>query len=237
MEDIPKRNMSNLRNILVIGAHGKIGQILCEKLSETDPFKPTAFIRKEEQKEVFDDMGVPTLLGNLEDTVAELTTQFKNFDCIVFTAGSGGSTGADKTLTIDLDGAVRSMEAAENAGILRYIIVSASHSDDRDFWDKAEGMKPYYVAKHYADKVLRSSKLNYTILRPVMLSDDEGTGKITASRNPDKVGRQIPRADVASVIVHSINMAAVMGRTVELSSGDKDIPEALESILEKELTE
>lgn len=226
--------MKNIQKILIIGAHGNIGQLLSKKLAETDQYQPTAFIRKEEQREVFKKMHVPTIVGDLEDTVKNLTTDFKGFDCIVFAAGSGGSTGAEKTLAIDLDGAVRSMEAAEKASVSRYIIVSASHSDDREFWDKTEGMKPYYIAKHYADEMLRKTNLNYTIIRPVMLTDDEGTGKITATLNPDNVNKKISRADVASIIVKAIGMEGTIGQTIEFSSGDETIEEALNGIMEME---
>ncbi len=226
--------MKNIEKILIIGAHGKIGQLLSKKLAESNTYRPTAFIRKEEQKEVFAKMEVPTIVGNLEDAVENLTSNFGGFDCVVFAAGSGGSTGAEKTLAIDLDGAVRSMEAAEKADISRFIIVSASHSDDREFWDKAEGMKPYYIAKHYADEMLRNTNLNYTIIRPVMLTDDEGTGKITATFNPDHVKKEISRADVASTIVKAIGMEGTIGQTIELSSGDETIEEALMGIMDME---
>lgn len=226
--------MKNIEKILIIGAHGKIGQLLSEKLAEANEYQPTAFIRKEEQKEVFRKMDVPTIVGNLEDSVENLTSHFNGFDCVIFAAGSGGSTGAEKTLAIDLDGAVRTMEAAERADISRYIIVSASHSDDREFWDKTEGMKPYYIAKHYADEMLRNTNLNYTIIRPVMLTDDEGTGKITATLNSDNVNKKISRADVASIIVKAIGMEGTIGQTIEFSSGDETIEEALNGILEME---
>lgn len=222
--------MKDVKKTLVIGAHGQIGQILCKKLAEADKNEPTAFIRKESQKSVFEKMNVPTLVGDLEDSINQLAEKFKGFDCIVFAAGSGGSTGADKTLTIDLEGAVRTMGAAEEAGVSRYIIVSASHTDDREFWDKAEGMKPYYVAKHFADKALRNSNLDYTILRPVMLTDDEGTGKIIASLNPDDVAEEISREDVATIIMETINLPSTIHKTIELSKGDENIRSALEGI-------
>lgn len=222
--------MKDIKKTLVVGAHGQIGQILCKKLAEANKNEPTAFIRKESQKSAFEKINVPTLIGNLEDSISQLAKKFKGFDCIVFAAGSGGSSGDDKTLTIDLEGAVRTMLAAEEAGINRYIIVSASHTDDRDFWDKAEGMKPYYVAKHYADNALRNSNLDYTILRPVQLTDDEATGKITASLSSDDVSEKISRADVASVIVETIKMSSTIHQTIELSNGNVEIREALESI-------
>ncbi len=227
--------MNKIEKVLIIGAHGSIGQLLSKKLAEADNYKPTAFIRKESQKQTFEKMDVPTLVGNLEDSVDKLKEQFKGFDCVVFAAGSGGSTGPEKTLAIDLDGAVRSMEASEGADISRYIMVSASHSDDRDFWDKAEGMKPYYIAKHYADEMLRHSNLDYTILRPVMLTDDEGSGKIMASFNPEEMNKKISREDVASVIMKVMEMPHSVGQTIELSSGDLALEDALEKVLEKEM--
>lgn len=222
--------MKEVKKTLIIGAHGQIGQILSKKLAESGHLNPTAFIRKESQKSVFEKLNVPVIVGDLEDSVCDLTEQFKGFDCIVFTAGSGGSTGADKTLKIDLEGAVRSMQAAEEAGASRYVIVSASRSDDRAFWDKADGMKPYYIAKHFADKALRNSNLDYTILRPVQLTDDKGTGKIIASLNPDEVGDEIAREDVANIIVETITMESTIHKTIELSNGDEEIRSALKSI-------
>lgn len=226
--------MKGVTKTLIIGAHGKIGQILCKILAEAGNHEPTAFIRKEHQKEVFEKMNVPTIVGDLEDSVCNLAKHFKGFDCVVFTAGSGGNTGADKTLSIDLEGAVRTMQAAELAHISRYIMVSASHTDDREYWDKVEGMKPYYIAKHFADKALRSSNLEYTILRPVQLVDDAPTGKITDSINPEEVANEISRADVASVIKEIIDMPSAIYHTIELSKGDSDIRRALEVITASE---
>lgn len=222
--------MKNITKTLIIGAHGQIGQILCKKLAEAGTIQPTAFIRKESQKSVFEQMNVPTLLGDLENSVTQLAELFKGFDCIVFAAGSGGSSDADKTLTIDLEGAVRTMSAAEEADVSRYIIISASRTDDRKFWDKADGMKPYYIAKHFADKALRCSSLDYTILRPVKLTDEKGTGKIIASLNPDDVADEISRENVAAIIMETINMRSTIHKTIELSNGDEEIRSALEDI-------
>src|SRR5690554_3545603 len=116
--------MKGVTKTLIIGAYGKIGQILCKLLAEAGNHAPTAFIRKEHQKEDFEKMNVPTIVGDLEDSICKLAKHFNGFDCIVFTAGSGGNTGADKTLSVDLEGAVRTMQAAEVAHISRYIMIS-----------------------------------------------------------------------------------------------------------------
>merc|ERR1711977_740468 len=93
--------------VLIVGANGKIGTILSERLSQEENFEPLAMIRKEEQKEKFDQLGISTIQGDLSDSVEELEKVVKKSDAVVFTAGSGGGTGAEKTLEIDLDGAVK----------------------------------------------------------------------------------------------------------------------------------
>lgn len=220
--------MNTLNKILIIGAHGQIGQLLTKKLAESDDYNPVAFLRKEGQKSDFSDVETDMVIGDLEESIDSLSEKFKGCDAIVFTAGSGGSTGADKTLAIDLDGAVRSMEAAKKAGIERFVMVSAAGSDNREFWDKAD-MKPYYVAKHYADEMLRTTDLDYTILRPVRLTNDEGTGRFKANNSPEGLNQEISRADVAEAIVYLLNNDSSSGKTIEISNGEESIQEAIKS--------
>jgi nucleoside-diphosphate-sugar epimerase len=224
-----------MKNILIIGAHGKIGQLLSNKLSHSSIYRPTAFIRKESQKSDFNSDNLDFLLGNLEESVDDLKKKFDGYDAIVFTAGSGGSTGAEKTLTIDLEGAVRTIEAAKMSGINRYLMVSAAGSDDRSFWDKAEGMKPYYIAKHYADEMLKQSTLNYTILRPVMLTDNDGTGKLKASETMEGLNREISREDVATAIVHLLDREDTYGKVIEMSEGEHSIEDAISAAVQSQL--
>jgi uncharacterized protein YbjT (DUF2867 family) len=128
------------------------------------------------------------------------------------------------------------MEAAKKAGINRYVMISASGADDRAFWDKAD-MKPYYVAKHYADEMLKQSDLNYTILRPVMLTDNEGIGMITASETMEGLNKEISRADVARVIEHVLGRSDTYGTIIEMSEGDHAIEEAVSGLVESLLEE
>ena len=89
------------------------------------------------------------------------------------------------------------MEAAEKVGIKRFIIVSALQAHHRENWN--ESIKPYYVAKHYADRVLVSSNLDYTIIRPGGLLNDPGTGKVSIAENLQRGA--ISREDVAELII------------------------------------
>src|SRR5690606_19263066 len=99
--------------VIVIGANGQVGKHIVRLLEADSNYSVTAMVRKEEQKKAYEENGVKAVLGNLEDGVDELTKVIEGHDAVIFTAGSGSKTGPDKTLLVDLDGAVKSMEAAE----------------------------------------------------------------------------------------------------------------------------
>ncbi|MDR9488118.1 SDR family oxidoreductase [Salibacter sp.] len=210
-----------MKKVLIIGANGKVGKHITKKMKESNDFTPTALIRKEEQKSHFDDLGVDSKVVSLEDSVDKLKEAISSNDAVVFTAGSGGNTGSDKTLTVDLDGAVKTMEAAKYAGVNRYVMVSAMMADNRKVWEKLEGMKPYYVAKHYADRLLKSIGLDYTILRPGLLLDEEGTGKIDIENPASKKG--VPREDVAATVLATLRNDKSKNKIFEFNTGDTEI--------------
>jgi len=215
--------------VLIIGANGRIGRQITQKLSKTDGFEPTAFIRKEEQKSYFYSINVPSVVNSLQNSTEEIGKDMKGFDAVVFTAGSGGSTGYDKTMEIDLYGAVKSIEAAKANKADRFVMISAAYSDEPQFWDKAE-MKPYYIAKHLADKELTHSGLDYTILRPVRLTDDENEGQIQISTNPKDLNEEIPRKAVAETVVEVLKNNKTIGKKLELSSGTNTIHDAVQAL-------
>lgn len=212
--------------VVVVGANGQIGQHLVALLQKEDGFEPYAMVRKEEQERFFEEKGVKAVLANLEDRVEKLEEAVQGMDAIVFSAGSGGSTGADKTLLIDLDGAVKMMEAAENTGIDRFIMVSAHQAHNRENW--SEAIKPYYVAKHYADRMLEQSNLIYTIIRPGNLLNEVGTGKIQTAKNLES--GSIPREDVARTILAALKEENTHKKAFDLISGNASIKESLEKL-------
>lgn len=213
-------------NVLVVGANGQIGSIFLEKIKSNTNFAATAMIRDHNQSKKFKDLGIPTLIANLEWEVDELEKIIGGFDAIIFTAGSGGSTGSDKTLLIDLDGAVKMMEVAEKNNIHRFVMVSALGANSRKRWNDA--LRPYYVAKHYADVILSQTNLEYTIVRPGRLLNEKGTGKVEVSSKLER--SSIPREDVADVLIEVLNNQNTIRKSFDLVSGKKTISEALQNI-------
>jgi len=212
--------------VCVIGANGQIGRKLVTLLQESNEHEVRAFVRTEEQVSELKQNGVEAVLGNLEGTTEQLAEAMKGCDAVVFTAGSGGKTGFDKTLLIDLDGAVKTIEAAEQVGVERFIMVSAIQAHNRENWN--EKIKPYFVAKHYADRILTESKLAYTIVRPGALVNEAGTGKVTVAENLER--GPIPREDVAKTILAVLSEKNTFHQSFDLVSGDTPITEALKNI-------
>ncbi|MCK1994832.1 SDR family oxidoreductase [Peribacillus muralis] len=212
--------------VFVVGANGQIGKHLVDLLNDSQEHSVRAMIRKEEQRRHFEKKGIESVVVSLTGSVEEIANAAKGCDVIVFTAGSGGSTGADQTLLIDLDGAVKTIEAAENLGIKRFIMVSAFQANNRDNWNEA--IKPYYVAKHYADRALLQSDLLYTIIRPGGLVNEPGTGKVTAAEGVER--GSISREDVARTIIAALTEENTYKRSFDLVSGNTAITEALRKI-------
>ncbi|KKI90272.1 sugar epimerase [Bacillus sp. SA1-12] len=212
--------------VFVVGANGQIGNQLAQMIKENGEHTVRAMVRKDEKINMFAENGIEAVKADLEGSVKEIAKAASGCDAIVFTAGSGGHTGADKTLLIDLDGAVKTMEAAEMAGIKRFIMVSALQAHNRENWN--EKIKPYYVAKHYADKILMKTNLNYTIIRPGGLLNESGTGKISVGENLSR--STVPREDVARTIIACLNEEHTYHRSFDLVTGEDSVSDALKKL-------
>lgn len=212
--------------VFVVGATGQIGKQLIDLLQNSEQHTVRAMVRKQEQADDLKSQGFDVAVASLEGSVKDIANAATGCDAIVFTAGSGGHTGLDKTLLIDLDGAAKTVEAAEQAGINRFIIVSALQANHRENWNKE--MVPYYVAKHYADRMVETSNLDYTIIRPGGLLNEVSTGKITATANLET--GSIPREDVAKTIYAALDAQETFKKSFDLISGETKIEEALKNI-------
>ena len=201
---------------LVVGANGKIGRIFCRIAAQRDvPVR--ALLRNHEQRPYFESLGVETFLGDLE---GEFEAGLEGCDRVVFTAGSGGKTGGDKTLLVDLYGAIRVIEACEAKAIEHFVMVSAMSVEDPLTGPPA--MRHYFVAKKLADERLRASPVAHTILRPGLLTDEPATGRVRFDPSVGS-GHAISRENVALSILASLDQPAARGRTVDLLDGDEPI--------------
>jgi uncharacterized protein YbjT (DUF2867 family) len=198
---------------LVIGANGQIGRIFCRLYRESG-HEVRAMLRNEDQFAAFESMDVEATLGDLEGEFAET---FEGCEQVVFTAGSGGKTGGDKTLLIDLYGAIRAVDESAQRGVRHFVMVSAMRTEQPLAAPPA--MRHYMVAKKLADEHLAGSGVRHTILRPGRLTDVEPSGRVRS----DGRGIDISRANVALCIAAALGQRELRDRVVDLLDGETPI--------------
>ncbi len=127
-------------------------------------------------------------------------------------------------MTMDRDGAILLADAAQEAGVRRYLMVSALAADDHDP-DSEEVFQVYLRAKSEADANVRSRDLDWTIVRPGGLTDDPPTGLVCVGSSTGRGA--VPRADVAAVLAHLLQAGVAVRAQFELVGGDTPVAEAL----------
>ena len=197
--------------VLVAGAHGKTARRLVRILAE-DGHEVRGLVRKEEQMPDVEADGAEPVLVDLEEEEVEgaVGEAVEGCDAIVFAAGAGPGSGAARKETMGYGGAVKLIEAAEKHGVRRYLMLSSMGADDPE--GREEAMRPYLSAKARADERLRESGLEYTIIRPGRLTDEEGTGRIVAAEALGRRG-EISRDDVARTFAAALEAENTFRRT------------------------
>ena len=213
--------------VVIAGGHGKIALLLERLLSERGD-SVAGLIRNPAQVGDLDAAGAEAMVVDLEKaSVDQVAAHLHGADAVVFAAGAGPGSGAARKETVDRDAAILLADAAEAAGVSRYLMISAMGADDRTRGGAADPVFAAYLrAKAAADEAVRArTALNPTIVRPGLLTDDPGTGRVTIA---DSTGRgSIPRADVAAVLVAVLDNPGTSGQTFEVISGDTPIAEAV----------
>jgi uncharacterized protein YbjT (DUF2867 family) len=207
-------------NVVVAGGHGQIGQRLLKLLAERGD-RARGLIRNPDHAADLEALGAEPVLCDLEgdDDVAAAAA---GADAVVFAAGAGPGSGAARKQTVDLGGAVKLMEA----GVARYVIVSGISVSRPD--RAPEEMRPYIEAKAEADRRLQASGLDWTIVRPGLLTNEPGTGRVAAGN--DLEYGEIPRDDVAAVLVAVLDDPGTVGKVFDLVAGDASIDEAVAAL-------
>ncbi|MEW5813417.1 MAG: NAD(P)H-binding protein [Actinomycetota bacterium] len=206
--------------VVIAGGHGKIA-LLTERLLAARGDVVIGLIRNPDHAADLEAAGARPVVIDLENaTVDEVAEHLDGADAVVFAAGAGPGSGAARKQSVDRDAAILLADAAEAAGVRRYVMISAMGADVHTPDDAADEVFVAYLrAKGAADDEIRSrSALSATIVRPGHLTDDGPTGRVQIAEH---TGRgSIARADVAAVIVAALDDPQTGGRTFELIAGD-----------------
>jgi nucleoside-diphosphate-sugar epimerase len=211
-----------------------------------------SIIRSANQVSSLQALGATPIVQSIEDaSVSDLASTIKsvNPDVVIWSAGAGGGD-PSRTDSVDRKGAIKSMDATAEAGVERYIIVSALDVRNREgravpeWYDENDKQRSdrvwgaigvYMKAKLDADTELvtgnEKRKLKYTIVRPGQLTEEPGVGTVNAGKV--HLGSPISRVDVAQTIIEVIKNEGTIGMAFDIVGGDVPIKNAVEEVVAK----
>ncbi|MFJ3381862.1 NAD(P)H-binding protein [Curtobacterium sp. NPDC090217] len=221
--------------IAIAGGHGQIALLLARLITEAG-HEAIGIVRNPAHVSDVEQTGAAAIVADLEQLDDDqLALRLRGVDAVVFAAGAGPGSGAERKLSVDRDAAALLADAAERAGINRYVMVSAMAADTYDpelavvpAKDDAAVFQVYLRAKAEADADLRARSMRWTIVRPGGLLDTPPQGTIAVGSTVPR--GSIPRADVAAVVLHALLDDTAVGVQFEVTSGNTPIPAALAAI-------
>lgn len=224
--------------VVIAGGHGQIALRLTALLAGRGDVV-TGVVRNPDHRADVEGAGGAVAVLDLEAATAdELAEHLVGADAVVFAAGAGPDSGAARKDTVDREAAVLLADAAQRAGVRRYLLVSSMGVDGVEVAGvEVDGGEPdtapdvwtaYLRAKRAAEEALRATSLDWTILRPGRLTDDPGVGTVLLA--PSVPGGAVTRDDTAAVLVALLDAPGTAGQTLELVEGDDDVRAAVAAV-------
>jgi nucleoside-diphosphate-sugar epimerase len=221
-------------HVVIAGGHGQIALRLTEIMA-AEGHSVTGLIRNPDQAEDLTAIGGRAIVLDLEQADAEhlsgllASEMYGEVDAVVFAAGAGPGSGAERKDTVDRAAAVLLADAAERSGVRRFIQISSMGADAEPDPSRDDVWAAYIKAKAAAEEDLRARDLDWIILRPGSLTNDEPTGKVQLAEPP--VGRgDVTRSDVAAVVAELLRRPAVTRLVLELRSGETAVEDAVAAL-------
>jgi uncharacterized protein YbjT (DUF2867 family) len=209
--------------VAIAGGHGKIALLLTQLLAGRGDKVRGLIRRAEHGQDVRAAGGEPVLCDIEREPVQAVAAAAAGCDAVVFAAGAGPGSGAERKWTVDYAAAVKLMAA----GVERYVMVSSIGADPDAPGDDV--FAAYLRAKGRADAELQASGLAYTIIRPGPLTDGSGTGLVALAEGLDR--REITRADTAAVVAGALAEPRLAGVTFVATGGEAPVGEALAALI------
>jgi nucleoside-diphosphate-sugar epimerase len=214
-------------DVVIAGGHGKIARRLALLLVGRGD-RVRGLIRNPAHARDLLAEGTEPVLCDLEGAgIEEIAAAIAEADAIVFAAGAGPGSGAQRKLTMDRDGAIKLLEAARAADVERYVMISSVGAENPS--DGDDVFSVYLRSKAEADQALAASDRAWTIVRPGFLKDDPGTGRVRIGTEPFR--GEVTRDDVAAVLDLVLHEPRAVHRTLYVGNGEDPVEEALDMAL------
>lgn len=210
-----------MSQVFVVGGSGRVATELIKDLTSAG-YQVVAGARHPEK--VIELAGVTPVKLDLHADVDQLAKLMKGSAAVYFVAGSRGKD----LLQTDAMGAVKTMRAAEQDGIKRYVMLSSMYALQPEKWSQYPALAEitdYNIAQFFADRYLiDNTSLDYTIVQPATLTEKPATGKVSFGEGDDTTN---PIADVARVLADSLDAPNTIGKVIMMRSGQTPIKQAL----------
>jgi uncharacterized protein YbjT (DUF2867 family) len=214
-------------DVSIAGAHGQIARRLARLLAERGDTVRGLIRNPAHANDLRADGSEPVVIDLESASTAALAQAIDGTDAVVFAAGAGPGSGAERKLTVDRDGAIKMLDAAVHAGVTRYVIVSSIGTESPP--DGDDVFSVYLRAKAEADAAVIQSDRDWTVVRPGSLTDDPGTGRVRIQAEP--IRAEVSRDDVAQVLAAVLAEPRSARLTMYVVAGDEPIAEALATLL------
>ncbi|ANY06709.1 NAD(P)H-binding protein [Pseudonocardia sp. HH130630-07] len=217
-------------DVVIAGGHGQIALRLSTLLAGQG-HTVRSIVRNPDHCDDVAATGATPVVTDLESTTADaLAGHLRGADAVVFAAGAGPGSTAERKETVDRDGATLLADAAAAAGVRRYVLISSTGVDAEPDPEAGEVWAAYIRAKKAAEEAIRADdRLTATILRPGRLTNDPGVGKVLLA--PPPVDRDdVTRDDTAAVVAALLAADHTAGSTLELRGGDVEIAAAVAAL-------
>jgi nucleoside-diphosphate-sugar epimerase len=214
-------------DVAIAGGHGKVARRLARLLVARGD-RVRGLIRNPDHADDLRTDGSEPVVCDLETAgVGVVAAAIEGAHAVVFAAGAGSGSGAERKLRMDRDGAIKLLEAARSAGVERYVMVSSVGAENPP--DGDDVFSVYLRAKAEADRAIASSDRAWTIVRPGALTDDPGTGRVRIGSEP--LRGKVSRDDVAAALDVILHDPRSVRRTLYVNGGGDPIEQMLEAAL------
>lgn len=219
-----------MSRIAIVGGHGRVALLLSELLVGEGHTVTSLFRNPEHGDDVRATGATPVVLDVERSSTEEIARRIEGHDAIVWSAGAGGGN-PRRTYAVDRDAAIRSMDAARQAGVQRYVMVSYLGAGTGHGVPEDDPFYPYAEAKAAADGYLRETDLAWTILGPGRLTAEKPSGRIELNPDPGAANRDTSRGNVARVAAAVLAEPRTAGTTIDFTDGETPIEEAIARLL------
>jgi nucleoside-diphosphate-sugar epimerase len=220
--------------VAIAGAHGKIAMRLTARLAARGDSVIGLIRNPDHAADVRADGGEPVVCDLERAGVEEIAAAVERADAVVFAAGAGPGSGAERKLTMDRDGAIKLLDATADRAV-PFVIVSSVGAENPPPENDEEVFSVYLRAKAAADVAVKASERDWTIVRPGRLTDEPGTGRVRIDTDPFR--GDVAREDVAEVLDAVLHDSRARHRTLYVNGGEQPVEQALEETFSHEASD